>query len=62
DHLTHAPEDLHQQPHGRIFLADTPLVTISATDIRQRRQQGLDCHDLLPPVVLRYINEHGLYQ
>ncbi|MBN3238085.1 nicotinate-nucleotide adenylyltransferase [Pectobacterium versatile] len=62
DHLTHTPNDLHQQPHGRIFLADTPLVTISATDIRQRRQQSLDCHDLLPPAVLRYISEHGLYQ
>ncbi|MDC9819122.1 nicotinate-nucleotide adenylyltransferase [Pectobacterium polonicum] len=62
DHLTHTPDDLHQHSHGRIFLADTPLVTISATDIRQRRQHGLNCHDLLPPIVLNYIDEHGLYQ
>ncbi|WP_052012615.1 nicotinate-nucleotide adenylyltransferase [Pectobacterium betavasculorum] len=62
DHLTNKTDDLHQQPHGQIFLADTPLVTISATEIRQRRQQGLDCHDLLPPAVLHYINEHGLYR
>ncbi|MEH2919870.1 nicotinate-nucleotide adenylyltransferase [Samsonia erythrinae] len=62
NHLTHSPDDLHQQPHGRIFLADTPLVTISATEIRQRRRQGLDCHDLLPPAVIHYIDEHDLYR
>lgn len=61
-HLTRTPDDLHQQPQGRIFLADTPLITISATDIRRRRQQGLDCHDLIPSAVLRYIDEHHLYQ
>ncbi|PWC21001.1 nicotinic acid mononucleotide adenylyltransferase [Brenneria roseae subsp. roseae] len=61
-HLIKDPQLLHQQTHGRIFLADTPLVTISATEIRQRRQAGLDCHDWLPPAVLRYIDEHGLYR
>ncbi|MEE3650871.1 MULTISPECIES: nicotinate-nucleotide adenylyltransferase [unclassified Brenneria] len=61
-HLTQDTRALHQRPHGLIFLADTPLVAISATEIRQRRQQGLDCGDLLPPAVLRYINEHGLYR
>lgn len=62
DHLTKDPRDLHQQTHGRIFMADTPLVTISATEIRKRRQAGLDCQDWLPPSVLRYIDEQGLYR
>ncbi|MFC3394916.1 nicotinate-nucleotide adenylyltransferase [Brenneria rubrifaciens] len=61
-HLTQDPQSLHQQTHGLIFLADTPLVSISATEIRQRRQAGLNCHDWLPPAVLRYIDEHGLYR
>ncbi|MCV9877907.1 nicotinate-nucleotide adenylyltransferase [Brenneria izbisi] len=61
-HRTQDAQSLHQQTHGQIFLADTPLVTISATSIRQRRQAGLDCRDWLPPAVLNYINEHGLYR
>ncbi|MFE8153997.1 nicotinate-nucleotide adenylyltransferase [Brenneria goodwinii] len=62
DHLTQDPHDLHRQTHGLIFLAHTPLVTISATEIRQRRQQNLGCDDLLPPAVLRYIDAHNLYR
>ncbi|PWC18201.1 nicotinate-nucleotide adenylyltransferase [Brenneria corticis] len=62
DHLTRDARALHQRPQGLIFLADTPQVTISATEIRQRRQQGLDCDDLLPPAVLRYVDERGLYR
>ncbi|MDX5627907.1 MULTISPECIES: nicotinate-nucleotide adenylyltransferase [unclassified Brenneria] len=61
-HLTQDPQDLHRQTHGLIFLADTPLVTISATEIRQRRRKNLSCDDLLPPAVLRYIDAHNLYR
>ncbi|MFT8211494.1 MAG: nicotinate-nucleotide adenylyltransferase [Symbiopectobacterium sp.] len=53
---------LHAQPHGLIYLAHTPLVTISATDIRQRRQKGQSCDDLVPPAVLRFMDAHGLYR
>lgn len=53
---------LHQHPHGLIYLANTPLLPISATEIRQRRQQGRDCSDLLPAAVLNYIDTHGLYR
>ncbi|MEC5320090.1 nicotinate-nucleotide adenylyltransferase [Brenneria populi subsp. brevivirga] len=62
DHLTRDPRALHRQTHGLIFLADTPLVTISATEIRERRQRHLSCDDLVPPAVLRYIDEHHLYR
>lgn len=62
DHLTANVEDLHTQPAGKIYLAETPWFDISATLIRERLQQGLACYDLLPAPVLAYIHTHGLYQ
>ena len=61
NHLTQDPRTLHQQPAGHIFLADTPLVAISATEIRERRQRGESCADLLPAAVSAYIDREGLY-
>ncbi|MFT4293138.1 nicotinate-nucleotide adenylyltransferase [Enterobacter sp.] len=61
-HLTDNVEDLHNQPAGKIYLAETPWFDISATIIRERLQQGLACDDLLPTAVLAYIHQHGLYQ
>lgn len=62
DHLTHNPEDLHLQPAGKIYLAETPWFNISATIIRERLQNGESCEDLLPEPVLTYINQQGLYR
>jgi nicotinate-nucleotide adenylyltransferase len=39
-----------------------PMLDISATDIRQRVQAGLDISQLVPPEVARYIESHGLYR
>ena len=61
-HLTDNVEDLHNQPAGKIYLAETPWFDISATIIRDRLQHGLACDDLLPSSVLDYIHAHGLYQ
>ena len=61
-HLTDNIEELHNQPAGKIYLAETPRFDISATLIRERLQQGLACDDLLPSAVLDYIHAHGLYQ
>ncbi|PHM37976.1 nicotinate-nicotinamide nucleotide adenylyltransferase [Xenorhabdus mauleonii] len=61
-HQVDTPFPLSQKPHGYIYLAATPLLNISATDIRQRHQQGLSCDDLLPPSILQYIDAHGLYR
>ncbi|MCE9991496.1 nicotinate-nucleotide adenylyltransferase [Enterobacter asburiae] len=61
-HLTDNIEDLHNQPAGKIYLAETPWFDISATLIRERLQQGLSCADMLPGAVLDYIHQHGLYQ
>lgn len=39
-HLAQDIRQLHQQPAGHIWLADTPLYDISATEIRRRRHQN----------------------
>ncbi|WP_099075879.1 nicotinate-nucleotide adenylyltransferase [Proteus alimentorum] len=59
---TYQQEDIHCLPAGKIFLADTPLYNISATDIRARHKAGLDCHDLLPNSVENYIRRQQLYK
>lgn len=61
-HQTHQQEDIHRLPAGKIFLADTPLYNISATDIRAHHKAGLDCHDLLPSSVEDYIRQQQLYK
>ncbi|MFO6296314.1 nicotinate-nucleotide adenylyltransferase [Rahnella selenatireducens] len=53
---------LKHKPAGFIFQANTPLLDISATEIRERRHAGLDCSDLLPSAVERYIESQGLYR
>lgn len=61
-HLTHQPEILRSQPAGKILIAATPLVAISATEIRERRHQNRSDADLLPPEVSQYIDREGLYR
>ncbi len=61
-YLTDDPARLHQQPAGCIFLASTPLIDISATEIRRRRHLGLPYDDLLPASVRRFIDQKGLYR
>ncbi|EQC01798.1 nicotinic acid mononucleotide adenylyltransferase [Photorhabdus temperata subsp. temperata M1021] len=61
-HQIDDPALLSSKPNGYIYLADTPLLRISATDIRQRHQQGLSCDDLLSPSVQKYIDSQGLYR
>lgn len=41
---------------------ETPLVDISSTDIRARMAAGQSVADLVPPQVLRYIEQHHLYR
>ena len=60
-HQTSSVEQLHAQPAGKIYLAQTPLYDISATDIRQRLEQHLPCDDLIPPAVAEFIRQHQLY-
>jgi len=52
---------LNQQPKGYIYLANTPLLDISATDIRRRYHQKQCCDYLLPSSVQQYIKMQNLY-
>ena len=61
-HLTRDMEDLHRLAAGKIWLAETPWLAISATLIRERLEQHEACDDLLPQAVLDYINAEGLYR
>lgn len=61
DHQTTDVDRLKQQANGLIYLAHTPLLDISATDIRQKKRKGLSLDDLLPMPVQTYIDQQGLY-
>ncbi|WP_314143122.1 nicotinate-nucleotide adenylyltransferase [Buttiauxella noackiae] len=60
-HQTTSVEELHNQPAGKIYLAQTPMYDISATAIRRRLEQHLPCDDLLPAAVAEFIRQHHLY-
>lgn len=45
----------------RDHILETPLVDISATEIRRRVRRGEDVSALVPPGVAEYIRTHGLY-
>ncbi|WP_072011388.1 nicotinate-nucleotide adenylyltransferase [Kluyvera ascorbata] len=60
-HLTSNIEDLHNQPAGKIYLAETPWFDVSATLIRERLERGESCEEMMPEAVLSYIMNQGLY-
>jgi len=60
--VTDSVATLHQLPAGKVLLAPTPLYDISATTIRHRLESNQPCDDLLPPDVLTFILQHGLYR
>ena len=65
-----APAQVRATPHGKVCLAHTLAVDISATQVRNAlRAQGnagmgtsTDISALLPPQVLDYIQQHNLYK
>lgn len=62
---TYQTDDINQLktlPHGNVYLAHTPLIDISATDIRQRQHNHLNYDDLVPVNVQTYIKQQGLYR
>lgn len=46
----------------RLVLAQTPLVDVSASDVRRRVAGGLPIQHLVPEEVAAYIEKQGLYQ
>jgi len=61
-HLVTQSDELHRSPAGKVYLAPTPRVAISATEIRERYHQGKPVDDLLPPAVSEFIQREGLYR
>jgi nicotinate-nucleotide adenylyltransferase len=50
------------KPSGAIIMLEIEPVDISASMIRENLARGENVHDLLPPLVLDYIQKEGLYQ
>ena len=60
------PAEVRAAPHGKVCLAHTLAVDISATQVRNALRggtdTGTDISALLPPQVLDYIQQHNLYK
>ena len=50
-------KDIH-----KVTFLESPIIDISATEIRNKINLGIDVSDLLPPSVLKVINDYGLYR
>jgi nicotinate-nucleotide adenylyltransferase len=55
-------EDAAPEYLSRVRVLTTPLLDVSATDIRNGLKSDNSFHDKIPPDVLDYIRRHGLYR
>ncbi|WMY95697.1 MAG: nicotinate-nucleotide adenylyltransferase [Arsenophonus sp.] len=62
DHQIHNPTMLKYQASNTIYLFKNPLLNISATKIRQRKNNKTSCQHMLPKSVSNYIDKNNLYQ
>jgi nicotinate-nucleotide adenylyltransferase len=46
----------------KVIILDTPMIDISATDIRRRVKEGKSIRYLVPDAVREYIEQHNLYR
>ncbi|MGZ5202912.1 MAG: nicotinate-nucleotide adenylyltransferase [Telluria sp.] len=56
------PGEVRASPAGRVCLAHTLAVDISATTVRDAIRHGNNANGLVAPVVLDYIQQHHLYK
>jgi nicotinate-nucleotide adenylyltransferase len=61
-HLTSDIALLRSRPAGCVAFIESPMLSISSTDIRMRLQRGESVEQLLPAVVSTYIRNHQLYR
>ena len=59
-HLTKHKKDLTEQSSGYVYIAETPMVDVSATELRKQLQQRKP-NLPLPSSVYDYIRQHQLY-
>ncbi|WMY96298.1 MAG: nicotinate-nucleotide adenylyltransferase [Arsenophonus sp.] len=62
DHQIHNPKILQYQTSNTIYLFKNTLFNISATKIRQRKNNKKSCQHMLPESVSNYIDKNNLYQ
>jgi len=55
-------ESARQTADSRIVFADTPIVPVSSTEIRQCVRDGKPIDAFVDPLVARYIQHNGLYK
>ena len=53
---------LTEKYSAKIELLKMPLIDISSSDIRQKRENGENIDNLVPQKVSAYIESHGLYE
>ncbi|MGH2734180.1 MAG: nicotinate-nicotinamide nucleotide adenylyltransferase, partial [Actinomycetota bacterium] len=46
----------------KVHTMEMPPIGVSSTEVRRRVREGLPIDYLVPPDVVGYIREHGLYQ
>ncbi|MFL6672877.1 MAG: nicotinate-nucleotide adenylyltransferase [Massilia sp.] len=56
------PDQVCATPSGRVCIAHTLAVDISATQVRDAIRAGADANTLIAPQVLDYIQQHNLYR
>jgi len=62
DHYTDQHADLNNENSGAIIMQQIAARDVSSTHIRHLLQHGESVRHLMPDVVVKYINQHQLYQ
>ncbi|MEO1957747.1 MAG: nicotinate-nucleotide adenylyltransferase [Methylophilaceae bacterium] len=62
DHYTDQHADLNNENSGAIIMQQIAAQDVSSTHIRHLLQHGESVRYLMPDVVVKYINQHQLYQ
>ena len=56
------PHNVDNAYSQEVIFLDSPLIDVSATEIREKIRQGSDVSKLIPPAVSKIIDDHGLYR
>ena len=57
-----ALENISPGASQAVIMLEDPMLDGSSSSIRRRIPEGLDVADQLPPMVISYIDQHGLYK